>query len=336
MFSHISLALTAALLLSTAFASKSADVNVLYNFGNSTWAENLAVRANGQILVSRLDKPEILQVDPTGANSPITVASWDSPTMSGCLGISETTPDMFYVITDGVYNADSVLTSGVNSIWEIDMSTFAVSKKTGAVVSNATVSKLVDITTSGLLNGLTTLTDHTILAADSHNGWVYHINTHSGDYKVAINDEKMKFDYFPNPTLNIGVNGIKVYDGHLYWTNTAAGTLNRIGITGKGTPVGKSEILANNVPKADDFVIRSDGTAFIAQNQVQGNELSVLYPKSHVAHVIAGSNTSTIVTGVSAGKFGRLQNDKHILYLTTGSSEFSQGFSSVPIQLMNQ
>jgi hypothetical protein len=320
MFCHISVALVTTSLLSTTFAFKSPDVNVLSNFGNGTWAENLAMRANGQILVSRLDTPEVVQVDPTGHNAPVTVASWDPATYLGCLGISETTPDMFYVITSGFFDANSVLTSGVNSIWKIDMSTFAVSEKTGAVVSKATVSKLVDVTTSDLLNGLITLNDNSLLAADSYNGSVYRINTHSGNYTVAIDDEKMKFDSVPNPTAKIGVNGIKIYDGYLYWTNTAAGTLNRIRITAHGTGVGKSEVVASNVPKADDFVFRDDGTAFIAQNQV--NELSILHPKSHVAQVIAGSNTTTIMAGVTAGKFGRLQNNKHILYLTTSGGEF--------------
>ncbi|KAJ5638121.1 hypothetical protein N7490_008000 [Penicillium lividum] len=37
----------------------SVEGNVLYSFGSGTWAENLAVRANGQILVSRLDTPEV-------------------------------------------------------------------------------------------------------------------------------------------------------------------------------------------------------------------------------------------------------------------------------------
>jgi hypothetical protein len=309
-------------------------VHVLASFGNDTWAENLAVRANGQILVSRFDTPEVIQVDPTGHNEPVTVASWDSKTYLGCLGISETTPDKFYVITSGFLDANFVLTSGVNSIWEIDMTKFSMSKKTGAVESKATVSKLVDVTTSDLLNGLITLNDHSILAADSYNGWVYHIDTHSGNYTVAIDDDKMKYDFVPSATGKIGVNGIKIHDGFLYWTNTAAGTLNRIRITARGNGVGKSEVVSSNVAGADDFVTRSDGTAFIAQNKM--DELSILRPKAHVAQVIVGSSTSTIVAGVSAGKFGRLEKDKHILYLTTSGGEYFQAsFNHDFIKLMD-
>lgn len=311
----LSLAMTTVSLLSTTFALPPVDVNVIYNFGNGTWAENLAVRANGHILVSRLDTPEVLQLDPTGASEPIVVASWDSTTYKGCLGVSETSRDMFYVVTSGFVDDNFVLTSGVNSIWEIDMRKFAVSKKTGEVTSKAIVSKLVDIPTSDFLNGATTLSKTSILVADVYNGWVYHIDTQTGAYNVAINDEKMKFDVVPNPAVNLGVNGIKIKHGYLYWTNTAAGTLNRIRITNQGAAVGKSEVVVSNVPKADDFIFKKNGVAFIAQNQM--DELSVLYPRSSAAQLIAGSNTSTILAGVSAGAFGRLRNDEHILYLTT-------------------
>ncbi|KAJ5659564.1 hypothetical protein N7507_006015 [Penicillium longicatenatum] len=279
----------------TRSASSAVEVNVLYSFGDGTWAENLAVRANGQILLSRLDRPEVLQLDPKGIKEPITVASWNSSTYMGCLGISETIPDLFYVVTSGFVDDSFVLTSGVNSIWEIDMSTFSVSEHTGKVVSNATVSKLVDVTTSDFLNGLTTLSDDLILVADVYNGWVYRVNTSTGAYSVAL------------------------FDDYLYWSNTAVGTLNRIRITARGAPIGKAEVVTSNVPKADDFIFKSDGVAFIAQNQM--DELSVLYPGQSEAAIIAGSNISTILAGVSAGKFGRLPDDKHILYLTTSGAE---------------
>ncbi|KAJ5732638.1 hypothetical protein N7493_004119 [Penicillium malachiteum] len=305
--------------LSARTEKSSVDVNVLYSFGNGTWAENLAIRANGQILLSRLDTPEVLQLDPQGLRDPITIASWNASTYMGCLGISETTPDMFYVVTSGFVDDSFVLTSGVNSIWEIDMSTFAVSESTGRVLSNATVSKLVDVKTSDFLNGMTTLSDNTVLVADAYNGWVYRVNTRTGAYSVAINDIKMKFDSIPDPPTNIGVNGIKLHEGYLYWSNTAVGTLNRVRISSNGSRLGDSEVVVNNVPKADDFIFKSDNVAFIAQNQM--DELSVYYPWATEAEVIAGSNISTLLAGVSAGKFGRLPSDSHILYLTTSGAE---------------
>jgi hypothetical protein len=232
----------------------------------------------------------------------------------GCLGISEISADVYYVVVSGFLDDNFVLTSGVNSIWEIDMSTFAVSRETGEVVSNATVSKLVDVTTSGFLNGLTALSTSAVLVADSYKGCVYRVDTRTGKYEVVVNDTKMKFDSISEPAVNIGVNGIKIRNGYLYWTNTAVGTLNRIRVSNKGIPSG-----VNNVATADDFTFDSNGVAFITQNFM--DELSILHSKWEAAEVIAGSNISTILAGVTAGIFGRLPGDESILYLTTSGGK---------------
>ncbi|OJJ50338.1 hypothetical protein ASPZODRAFT_58952 [Penicilliopsis zonata CBS 506.65] len=311
----------------TATTTPAVQVNVLYSFGEDSWAENLAVRANGQILVSRLDTPEVLQLDPTGAREPITVAAWDANNYMGCLGISETRADVFYVVASGFVNDSFVLTSGVNTIWEIDMRTFAIEDDQASsgvtVTSNATVTKLVEVTSSDFLNGMTTFNETVILVADAYNGWVYAVDTTTGAYTVAVNETSMKFDSIVDPSTNLGVNGIKLHDGYLYWTNTAAGTLNRILLSDSHDdavvgPLGPAETVVSNVPKADDFIFKSDGVAFIAQNQM--DELSVLYPRAGHAEVIAGSNISTLLAGVSAGKFGRLESDAEILYLTTSGA----------------
>ncbi|CAI7632989.1 hypothetical protein N7533_010508 [Penicillium manginii] len=326
-------ALVALTALPTAFGLHPVDVNVLHNFDSGVWAENLAVRANGQILVTRFDTPEVLQLDPTGSKAPTVVASWGPATYMGCLGISEISADVYYVVVSGFLDDNFVLTSGVNSIWEIDMSTFAVSRETGEVVSNATVSKLVDVTTSGFLNGLTALSTSAVLVADSYKGCVYRVDTRTGKYEVVVNDTKMKFDSISEPAVNIGVNGIKIRNGYLYWTNTAVGTLNRIRVSNKGIPSGRSEVVVNNVATADDFTFDSNGVAFITQNFM--DELSILHSKWEAAEVIAGSNISTILAGVTAGIFGRLPGDESILYLTTSGAAGSpiNGSVTVPATL---
>ncbi|CZR52353.1 uncharacterized protein PAC_02230 [Phialocephala subalpina] len=287
-------------------------VNIVHTFAFPSWCENLAVQANGRILVSRLDTPEVIQVDPTGVLAPITVASWNASQYMGCLGISETVAGVFYVVTSAFVDDYFVKTSGVNSIWEINMNTFNVSS-TGVVTSNATVTKLVDVVSADFLNGMTTLDASHILVADVYNGWVYKVNTKTGVYNIAVNDPLMKRPL--NPTTNLTANGVKIRGSYLYWTNTARGSLNRVLITAAAVPYGISEVVTANVPKADDFIFKSDGTAFIAQNQM--DELSALLPGKSIAEVIAGSNTSTTLAGVTAGEFGRLASDSKRLYLTT-------------------
>jgi hypothetical protein len=302
--------------IDSSLVARSATVNIVHTFEFPSWAENLAVQANGRLLISRLDNPEVIQIDPTGTYPPITVAIWNSTEYKGCLGISETYPGVFYVITAAFFNSDFVKTSGVNSVWKIDMNTFSATTA-GVIQSNATVTKLTDIHSADFLNGMTTLDDTHILVGDVYNGWVYKVNTITGAHDIAVNDPLMKFP--ANATTNLGVNGLKIRGPFLYFTNTAVGSLNQIEITSTGHPVGSSRVISANVPRADDFIFKDDGTAFIAQNQM--DELSVLPAGSSEATVIAGSDISTVLAGVTAGKFGRLESDANRLYLTTSGGE---------------
>lgn len=291
-------------------------VQNVVTFPFPSWCENLAIRANGQILVSRLDTPEVILVDPTGKLAPITVATWNASYYMGALGISETTTDVFYVNVAAPVDDNFVKVSGIPAVYKLDMNTFKVTSA-GVVTSNATVTKVADITTADFLNGMTTLDDYHILTGDVYNGWVYKVNVLTGAYSIVIEDPKMHFPV--GASTNLGVNGIKIKDSYLYWTNTANGTLNKILITAAATPIGTSSIVTANVPKADDFIFKSDGTAWIAQNQE--DELSLLYPGTSNAAVVAGSPISTTLAGVTAGKFGRLASDCNRLYLTTSGGE---------------
>lgn len=142
--------------------------------------------------------------------STIVVATFDT-TYNGVLGISETTADVFYVMTSARVDDDFVKTSGVNSIWKIDMTTFAQTH--GVVSSTATVTKLVDIPEADFLNGLTTIDNKNIPVGDIYNGWVYRVSTVNGTYSIPINDDKMKVP--SNASTNLGVNGIKISRSYL-------------------------------------------------------------------------------------------------------------------------
>lgn len=188
----------------------------------------------------------------------------------GCLGISEIIPGVFDVITFAFVNGSFVKTSGVNSIREFDMKPFSVDAA-GIVSSNATILKLVNIESADILNGMTTLDSSKILVWDVHIGLVYKVNRITGAYYIVINDSLMNLG--PNASTNLSVNGIRIRDSYLYWTNAAVGSLNRIKTNVEAEPRGTSEAVAANAPKAGDFIFKSDGMSFIAWNQE--DELSV-------------------------------------------------------------
>lgn len=306
-------------------SSSALTVKTLHTFAFPTWLENLAVRSNGEILTTRLDTPMLYQVNHlTGA--PVEVTSWNASEWAGALGIAETETDVFYVILAAMFEEGTFLkTGGVNSVFKVDMNPFALASD-GTVKTPATVSHLTDIPEADFLNGMATLDDSHIYVGDVYSGVVYLIDTATGDYQVAVNDTLMKFSIDGSvASTNLGSNGLKYRNGYLYWSNTANGFLARIPVGSNGLPTGSSEIVVTNVPKADDFQFRSDGTLFIAQNQMDTLSTassSATSGKSVVASPIAGSNISTILAGVTSPKFGRTKTDSNRLYLSTSGGEF--------------
>lgn len=305
-------------------------VTVLHEFSFPSWFENLAIRASGQILTTRLDTPVLYQVDEvTGA--PTVVATWDASEYAGALGIAEGAEDVFYVILAAFTDADFVKTSGVNSVFKVNMTTFALAGDGVSVETNATVTKVTDIPEADFLNGMATLDASHIYVGDVYSGVVYLVDVAAGTYVAAVDDPLMKFTYAADPTTNLGANGLKVRGGHLYWTNTAAGLVARIRVGADGLPEGSSSVVATNAAKADDFTFRDgDGALFVAQNQQ--DTLSAAYPGpldnlSVAARPIAGSNASTVLAGVTSPKFGRTAGDSTRLYLSTSGGELSPGRS---------
>lgn len=300
------------------------DVNVLHTFADPTWLENLAIRSNGEILTTQLaPSPVLWQVNHL-TGEPTTVATWDGDEWTGCLGIAETTTDVFYVILAAFVGDDFVKTSGVNSIFEVDMSTFELAADGVSVASNATVTHLTDIDEADFLNGMATLDDEHIFVGDVYSGVVYIVDVTTGDYQVAGNDTLMKFSVDGSvASTNLGSNGLKVHDGYLYWTNTARGFLARAPFGSDGVLTAAGEIVATNLAKADDFQFAADGTVFVAQNQQ--DTLSAAWGVEDgtavTAVALAGSNISTILAGVSSPKFGRTSTDSNRLYLSTSGGK---------------
>lgn len=311
--------------LSTTITAKCSSLNVtaLHTFPYPSWLENLAIRSNGEILTSRLDTPILYEVNHLTGDA-VEVATWNASEHAGALGISEGAEDVFYVILAAFFDqATFVKTSGVNSIFKVDMSTFSLSDD-GSVETNATVTHLTDIDEADFLNGMATLDDGHIYVSDVYSGVIYLVDVSTGDYQVAVNDTLAKFSVDGEAaSTNLGSNGLKVRDGYLYWTNTARGFLARIPVGTDGFPTGDSAIVATNVPKADDFQFRDNGEVFVAQNQQ--DTLSAAWGVESggvvTAQAIAGSNISTILAGVTSPKFGRTSTDSNRLYLSTSGGK---------------
>jgi hypothetical protein len=290
--------------------------STIYEASVPTWHENLAVRANGQLLVTRMDAAILELIDPAATNTTPIIINNFGTAYAGCLGITELGSDVFYVVAAAPFGSDFVKTSGTSSVFKIDMNTFAVDAN-GNVMGAATITKVADLPTAGFLNGMTTLNVNAglVLIADSLNGTVYTLNVITGTYKVTIDDAKMKA--LSTAITPLGINGVKIRNGYLYFSNTGNPIFSRIPISSTtGCATGSSSVVAS-IPQVDDFVFRADGTAWMSQNQIQSESVV----KNGVATLVAGNNFSTTLAGVTAGQFGRSTATANILYLTTNGGK---------------
>ncbi len=70
--------------------------SIVYKFdGTDAWAENIAVRPNGQILITRMDNGELWNINPVTKEG-ILVRKFPASTLTG---ITEVRPDIYAVIS---------------------------------------------------------------------------------------------------------------------------------------------------------------------------------------------------------------------------------------------
>ena len=91
-------------------------VGVVWTFDNETWIENLAVRQNGGILCTSIDRAALYLVDPFAMGTVHHFAPTDR-----ALGITEVGNDIFAVATANVTLATSQSFPGSSKLWKVDM-----------------------------------------------------------------------------------------------------------------------------------------------------------------------------------------------------------------------
>ena len=289
----------------------SRSVQVIYEFSKGTWVENLAMRSNGQILATLLSSPEIYQVDPNGANPPVLVHRFTS--VLGVLGIVEVVPDTFYVVTGNFSLTTFTSTPGSYSVHKIDINNFVP----GHIAP--IVTKVADFPEAVFLNGAALLdpTAGYIIIADSGLGAVWRLDINTGHVVKVIQDATMAPTSFPA----IGINGLKVRDKDLYFTNTNTASVVRIPISSGGRAAGGASIVVSNATGADDFIFNEKGVGFHALGT--SNELGKLSFNASRIEILVGSPSDfSTLAGPTACQFGRGSGDEKSLYISsTGGIE---------------
>ncbi|CAG8910151.1 unnamed protein product [Penicillium egyptiacum] len=263
----------------------------VYQFPNATWVENIAVRPNGNLLVTLVNTPELWEIDPSEPSEPSRahfIHHFSDAEMA--TGIAELTPDVYAVIAS-------------NHVWKIDLSRGKDRVRT----------TLISRIPHGSLNGMTVLNREAglLAIADCQLGLVWRLDTNTGDYSVMLQDDTMAANTDVGPLL--GINGVRMLHDYVYYVNTPLRLYCRVRVDRlSGHAVGPYEIISRRV-RTDDFAIGLDAVAYLAG--LDDNVVARAFLNG-TQEIIAGGPDVQTATSAALGR-----NEKaNTLYVTTGGN----------------
>ncbi|QKX56650.1 uncharacterized protein TRUGW13939_03756 [Talaromyces rugulosus] len=284
-----------------------------------TWIENLAIRSSTRtIIFSLITTPEIYQLDEEQNASLL----FQFPNVTSALGIVEIARDVFAVVVGNFSTATASGTLGTYSLWKVEL--FDDDDETSE--DRVVASKITDIPEASFLNGITLLHPikegkdklATVLISDSTLGAVFKVNTNCGTYEQVFDGVS---EMLPpkNASIPIGINGLAVHKGSLYWTNTEREAIFSIPIdplTGFARPNATVRTVASKIGIAvDDFAFDGDDNLWTAG----GNTVAMLPAAGDASKtgikpvIVVGSESSLTVAGSTSVRFA----DASLLYVTT-------------------
>jgi hypothetical protein len=277
-------------------------MRLIHRFPKPTWIENLAVRSNGDVIVTLLSAPELHLISPLASppKQSLIHSFQGTPNITGLLGITEIDQDVFAFV------AGNASQPGSYSVWQANF------RRRGDQRAAATISKVVDVPSAGLLNGMTTLKANTVLIADSMAGNIVKLCTQTKQAEVIIDDVTMKPGV--SGSFSPGINAIKLLGSFLYYTNTFTGNLHRVEIdTGTGEAVGEVKTIAS-LGDIDDFAVGRDGTIYVTDGV---SHIIVEVTPGGQHRTFAGGPNSIGMAGPTAAAIGRMEKDANTLYVVT-------------------
>ncbi|KOS20624.1 hypothetical protein ESCO_005279 [Escovopsis weberi] len=295
-----------------------------------SWIENLAVRKNGNLLLTTVlpDASLFEVVDPAGA-SPTLIRHFTIEQITSLLGIAELTPDRF-VVAGGNFSFVAGPAQGSFGLWSIDFND-----------PSPQPSLLADLPEARLLNGVIAAPEaqDVVLISDSFSNLVWRVNAATREVDIAAN---LQDATNPGPHSALGINGIKIHDGDLWWTNSTADTgaetnesqraMYRIKVEKDGSPAPGAQperMVQFQTPGLDDFVFGpgQNDLKWVATNS--GDSIIAVNAEGRKA-IVAGGDGSMDLTTTTACQFGRTQRDGRTLYVTTSGVEADGESRGIP------
>lgn len=281
--------------------------------------ENIAVRADGSMLVTALNRRELWWVPAPAEDATIGAVLVDR--LEGLpMSVVETEPDVFYVSSMAPAALDRVDLRG----WT-----------PGAPVNRTRVLTF-DAHAAGL-NGSCLLAPGVILIADCALGLIWRVDLTedglAGTATVWLRHESMAPGMDPERAVHLtqtfsipypGVNGIRAAErsGHVYYTGSWEAIFVRVAVDPRThEPAGEPEVVAKGIHAVDDFCLdENKGVAYITthiDNTLHRLPLDPAAAASEAAIVI-GDPIDHRFLGPSSAAWGRQAGDYgRVAYFTT-------------------
>ncbi|KAJ5884715.1 hypothetical protein N7495_009225 [Penicillium taxi] len=291
----------------TTVSAQSPKVSTIFQFPNlGSWIEGIAVRPNGQLLVTRLDTPEIWSVDPT-TQTAYSVHTF--PNATSVIGITPIGNDV-YAVGAGVVNQSTfAATAGTFVVWKVDLR-----GRTPSVSVINSIPAATSLSGMAYFEGSNSKSKNTslILIADTALGAIWRLNPKTGAYSIAISDASMLPAPYGPP---IGINGIRLLGNTLYYTSSTQQEYCSVKLNSDASAASAIQVIASGFFQ-DGLAITDKGNAYITTH-IQNTVIKVT-PDGN-ATVFAGSLNSTAVAGSTDAQFGTYKK-KQVLYVTTNGA----------------
>ncbi|KAI1453108.1 hypothetical protein F4805DRAFT_444733 [Annulohypoxylon moriforme] len=296
-------------LLAPRASNQTLPAETIFQFNKTgTWFENLSVRPNGDLVLTTLAPSAQLWTlkAPYSAHPQISLVHTFEDGKPGLVGIAETKPDVFVMI-GAEFRGEGDAVPGTFAIYE------AAFKG-----ENVTTRKVIDFPEAKLANGVAavpTCGNTVVLIGDSYAGSLWRLDTKTGKYESVMAVTQMAAP--ADGALPIGINGLKVHAGYVYWGNSATATIYRAKIDKKGYPVANATVetvAALDSDFVDDFAFDEQGMLWVATNG--DNKVDIVRPDGVFETVVGGATLDT-VGGDSAVAFGRTKADRNTVYVST-------------------
>ncbi|KAI1764287.1 hypothetical protein GGR53DRAFT_328808 [Hypoxylon sp. FL1150] len=332
MFTNTLLALASVLTIAAAgplhvFRNKTElPAKTIFQFNQTdTWIENLAVRPNGDLLLTLLSPSASLwTLKKPYSPHPEASLVHTFPNATGLNGIAEVSPDVF-VLLSAQYTGVGEPVAGSFAVWEVSF------RDSSSSSFSPSIRKVTDFPEAQLANGIAAVApsrEHhdaaVVLVGDSFAGSLWRVDARTGA-RAALLQQAPSMSAPSGGALPIGINGLKVRGGYAYWSNSALVTIYRVAIdargyllaAAKGTAAVETVATLDSSPFVDDFAFDARGLLWAATNS--DSKVDVVRADGSVETVVGDADEDT-VAGDSAVAFGRTALDRGVLYVTTSGA----------------